>query len=94
MGAQSSLQELDVSLHQAEGEAMDAAIDRLTLEIEKEVDKAIAPLARKLEERRQTPNMELKSVINRFVNPRKPWKHQLKTFMDKAKHYIQDERTG
>ena len=89
-GAQSSLQELGVTLDQAEHETTDAAIDSLTLEVEKEVDIAIDPLAKKLEERRQTLKMELKSMINGFVNSRKPWKHQLKTFMDQAKRYLQD----
>ena len=90
-GAQSSLQELDVTLDQAEHETTDAAIDRLTLEVEKEVDKAIDPLAKKLEERRQTLKMEQKNIINGFVNSRKPWKHQLKTIMDTAKRYLQDK---
>ena len=89
-GAQSSLQELDVTLDQAEHET-DEAIDRLTLEVEKEVDKGIDPLAKKLEERRQTLKMELKSIKNGFVNSRKPWKHQLQTFMDTAKRYLQDK---
>ena len=91
MGAQTSLKELDVTLNKTEEEVTYAAIVSLTSEVEKEVDKGIDPLARKLEERRQALKMELRGIINEYVNSRKSWKHQLKTFTDTAKRYLQDK---
>ena len=87
MGAQTSLKELDVTLNKAEEEVIDVAIDSLISEVEKEVDKGIDPLARKLEERRQTLKTELRGIINEYVNSRKPWKHQLNTIIDMEKRY-------
>ena len=89
--AQSALQELDVTLIQADDEITDADIDSLTSEVEKEVDKGIDPLVRKLEERRQTLKMELRGIINGYINSRKPWKQQTKTIIYAAKQYIHDK---
>ena len=86
--AKSSLQELDVALHQARDVRRNSVIDCLISDMEMEVDQAVDRLVEKLAERRHNLKTEIRHIIQKDVDPHNSWEQQLKTFMKSAKKYL------
>ena len=88
-GGRHSLKEVGLALQKGEVALNDTAYEHLSLVVEKEIKKVEELIFQKVRERTEKLTVEMKTVVKSNLDSRKPWKDNVKKYMEETQSYLE-----